>query len=302
MKPLTSSFFLSAGWGDLLNHAFGASTVPPLERGECGWTIFQVGPIRIAYPNFPVGLFDTPTHGALYGLRRAGVHIARLSVPEEAALRAKWNADRLVRLPETVIPDIRRWREDDLQSSVRYELRRGRREGASVRPCSAHDGDALYSLYGHSVSHHRGKTRYTRAYFDGLCKLAQQDPRLVLRIVEDPHGRACGFSAGIADGEHAYYLHAGTDRHCIALRPGYLALASLIESCSAAGCHSFNMLTSPLDQPELRRFKEKMGGTTYARVYRDIAFGPAGLAYLGMLRTALWLQGLRSRARGRRRK
>lgn len=292
MSVNTSRFFISSGWIRLVHNAFGAKVIAPQRAGMPAWTIFRLGPMRIAYPDFPVGPPKFIAREDLNVLQPAKVHIARISFPQVDEPRSVFYGKGATRLPETVIHRLESWGEPHLPSSVRYKLRRARREGARIRPSRIDDGSNLYNLYRNTVSHHHGTLRYNKRYFIELCKLAAIDKRLAIYIVESQDGIPCGFAAGVQDELSAYYLHGGMDRGFSKLRPGYLALTELIKHFSVNGCKDLNLLTSPQSQPALVKFKEEFGGTTYIRTFQDVAFGISGSLFLHALRTGLSIQRL----------
>lgn len=294
------NFFSSQLWQSILTRGFGASTATPTtpepRRDDVPWTVFRKGPFSVAYPRFPVGLvggdpFDRDVlSDHIRRLSRQRIDLLRLSAPIEV-VPAQLALPRGLVLMESRIDNLTQWTEDRLAPNVRYELRRASREGAWMRDAAAHDGDLLFDFYAASVARQRGQTRYTRCYFAALCEAAAHDDRISIGIVDTKENDPCGFVVVAHDRGTSYYLHGGYGDGSARLRPGYLSLAWGIRSAQTRGNAHFNLLTSPAAQPELRKFKEKWGAHSSARMHWDIPLSWRGNLLDKILRVRSRLSG-----------
>jgi len=293
------SLLQSSAWHQVLVSGFQAD-VSYLVDGE-GTPVssivkFRAGPFRIGYTAFPSGRsfraaprLPARVLAALgQSASRLDVDVLRLTVsgfdPDAAA--AKSLGLPFHALPETAIADLGRWHEDDLPSPVRRNLRKAKREGVRIRGAEQTDADAVWKLYCGMIDQHGGIRRYTEAYFQALIALAYRSSLLRVRLAEH-EGRVVAYFVTALEGDEGIYLHGGLDRAKAKLRPSELMYLDAISWARQMGCSRFSFLSSPADQPELVRFKEKWGGETreecvfslYVRPLRAKAFEQSLKAY-----------------------
>lgn len=289
-----STFFHSPEWRTVLERGFGARTVIMPSETPLQFTLFQVGPFSFSYAEFPIGLsgLDTLTQiqtpETRIFLKRCGAHILRFTTD----IKNKQTNSSNVVLPETVIANLSTWDEDTLESSVRYEIRRAHREGLRIRSATTLDSETIFNQYFDTVTRHGGVLRYTRAYFKALLALSEHDSRIFVRVGETRDGEVCGFIIVVHDDVKSHYLHGGFDHRHSNLRPGYGLLAEAITAARDRGSLSFNLMSSPADQPALVKFKEKWRGITSMKGTQTIALGPMGHILLTSMRTLKTLHGL----------
>lgn len=259
-------FFHSQAWFDILEQGFSARTLKISLDIPLAFTFFKGGPFRLAYANFPIGLitaeetFAVTTTDIANFLRSQGAQILHFVTPH---LIQDLNQSRDIYLPETVIDNLANWEESRLPADVRYEVRRSRREGLRVRKVNIEDSKHLYALYKATVGRHGGQIRYTLEYFKALTALAQHDQRLDCRVGLPTDGdEPCAFIVTAHDGDIAYYLHGGYDASYARLRSGYGLINLAITHARDSSCKVFNLMASPMNQPDLVKFKEKWGGGT----------------------------------------
>lgn len=253
---MAEPLFRSAAWQALFKQGFDAELV----FGQWTYMIFDWGPFRIAYPDFPVGGRGQPSREDVRLLRENGVDVVRLS--GEARI------ENLKHLPVTIITDLKHWNSNRLPAQVKRKLRKSRRMSLKIVPCSNDDGAVLYELYRKTLEAKKGTERYTQRYFRALAELSEKDERLIVLLakVEDT---AIGFIAGAIEGENAIYLHGGTDRNYAAYRSGYTLMEELLLQLKEKGAQTCNLLASPADQPSLVNYKESWGGTTHKQAHWD---------------------------------
>lgn len=261
----------TAAWFNVLEQGFGARTAK-IAPG-LALTIFRIGPIRVAYANFPAGLRTAEACEAIRAtesrrtMQSLHIDLLRYSVPESLAQGTSRMG--VIALPETCIHDLPNWTEDHLDGSVRYEIRRARREGTCIRPASPRDAPILARLYRETVLRRGGRPKYTSRYFEALCQLDAPSPGIDVLIAEAPGHPPCGFLVAARDGMETYYLHAAHDHAQTNRRASYALLSAAITQARDEGCDRFNLMVSPAGQQALLRFKEKWGGETRPLLHID---------------------------------
>ncbi len=264
---MSPGFFDGPEWLGLLRSSLASGTLAPGEAGSASWTLFSRGPVTAAYTRFPLGwaghepeLAGLPL-AACERLRRAGVDLLRLSAPRHLLAAGRSGID----LPETILEGLSDWDADSLGAGMRRKFAAGRKAGLQVVPVAAVDGSLLHGLYRDTVSRQGGALRYTRSYFDGLCRIAG-GPLHAVKVLDGDQSPV-GFLVYALDGSTAVYLHGGYRAEAGAARPGYFAMRWVLEHCRALGALKFNFLVSPADQPSLVAFKESFGGRTTLRAH-----------------------------------
>lgn len=267
-------FLDSDEWSALLEDSFKGCALRtignPRSARTLSWFVFRLGPLRVAYPRFPVGLVedDLPEADALSmhvaQLGDKGVHVAQISVVEATTAR-HISGFHSVDLPDTTIHDLKRWSTQSLSSSCRAKVRRAERDGLRVEPASETDGPLISDLYRQSIARHGGSVRYPQRYFERLVSTAAISPALRIGITRTAAGEPVGFIATVSHGRRTSYLHGGFADHASRLRPGYLGMHWAVAEAKKAGSEEFRMLTSPARQPALVGYKESFGGSTAIR-------------------------------------
>jgi lipid II:glycine glycyltransferase (peptidoglycan interpeptide bridge formation enzyme) len=251
----------------------------PLET-PLAFTLFGVGPFRLAYANFPIGLVTVEETLALttpdvaHFLRSHGAQILNFSTPHKIN---NMNNFKGTYLPETLIENLENWEESRLPADVRYKVRRSRREGLQVRKTTIKDSKYLYAFYKATIARRSGQMRYNLEYFQALTTLAEHDQHLNCTVAfSADRNEPCAFIVTAYDGDTAYYLHGGYDARYAHLRSGYGLMSLAIAHARDCGCKKFNLMASPLDQPALVKFKEKWGGKTRQTITYHEPLGFAG--------------------------
>jgi lipid II:glycine glycyltransferase (peptidoglycan interpeptide bridge formation enzyme) len=236
--------------------------------------MFPLGPFRVAYAGFPAGglaggrPFTTET---AVSLTKAAfpvpVHMLRLVVspfPE------------MVELPfpfaetwETAVLDLPNWDEKRLPSAVRRNVRKAEKQGITVVLAATDDAPVMFKLYRETVKRHGGSLRYNPNYFRALVKLAQETAVLRCWLAKKGEETAA-FLVAAQEEDVVYYLHGAVNRIHQQARPGDLLFHHAIEWGKSQGGLQFNMMASPLSQPNLVRYKEKWGGVTSRQRTYDV--------------------------------
>lgn len=279
----STSFIDSASWGQILQDGFDARRleIPLEETAPLAWTIFRKMQIRVAYARFPVGLERnaiSPDHFAravLPRLRTARADIARVSIVGSVQL-SQFGWVHEAELIESVIEDLQGWSEKRVARSVRAKLNKGQSAGVVVRSARLDEGGLIYQMYAEMIARHKGRLRYTRKYFNALCRASLWERRLSIGVVCDTNGVPAGFIVVCHSPCSSHYLHSGFRSGFSRLRPGYCAMAWAIEQSREFGSRKFNMLTSPVDQPSLVAYKESFGATSSPRQHYAVPLNWVG--------------------------
>lgn len=287
-RMINHSFFHSPEWFTVLQQGFGVhKIIVSSEEVPVAFAIFRVGPFRLAYANFPIGLVTieelntTIKSDTIQLLRERGIHILNFTTRYEITSCSKIEN---ISLPETVIENLVNWEESRLPSDMRYKLRRSKREGLRIRKAHTGDYKSLHKIYIDTVDRHQGQVRYSLKYFQALTTLAEDNENLDCRVaLAADSDNPCGFIVVAHDGEIAYYLHGGYDLRYARLRSGYGLMSLAIAYARDKGCKTFNLMASPVDQPDLVKFKEKWGGVTHQITSRREALNVPGKLLMGVL-------------------
>ena len=276
------SLIHTPAWQSLLTRSFGA--FPLFALGSDGkdafaLTVFPAGPFRIAYAGFPTGglvgarQFTTTLVDQLVSADfPRTVHLMRLVAtpfPEPLLLNYP-HAETW----ETIVPDLSSWQEEQLPANVRRNLRKARKNKVQIRKAEQCDTEALFRLYRETIRRHGGIRRYPLNYFRQLLELARKTPALQcwLAVLD---GAVVAFITLAREGDTIYYLHGAVAHSYQRYRPGDLAFNAAIRWAKEEGASQFNMMSSPLNQPSLVRYKEKWGGVTRKQRTYDLPLRPA---------------------------
>jgi hypothetical protein len=272
-------FLDSNEWSTLLQDSFRGYSLRSAGNANdspgLSWFVFRLGPLKVAYPRFPVGLDDDDLAAGeglgahLEQLRAAGVDVVQISVVEAPKVQAL-HGYHSVDLPDTTIHDLQDWSEAALSQSCRAKVRRATREGLRVEDASKADGPVISNLCRNSIERHGGSVRYPQRYFEHLARAAARSPAVRIGIARTEAGDAVGFIATVSHGHRTSYLHGGFAESASRLRPGYVCMHWAIQEAKKAGSTQFRMLTSPAKQPALVGYKESFGGKTLMRRHFSI--------------------------------
>lgn len=266
-----TDLFHSSAWQDVLREGFGCSSVylwDSQNRIGCALPVFRIGPFRVAYLGFPaggqIGGISAP-ESLLEALPDLSFRqrIDAIRVPVSAFAEPTLLASRAVALPETAINDLAEWDPQKLPGAVRRDLKKFDCSGLELRLSVdvKHDSYRYHRLYLGTIRRHRGRRRYTEAYFRALIKLSRASDQL--RCIGAYAGdELAGYLVAALSGDTVYYLHGATGPRFQHKRPSDALLCDAIKWAREIGALHFNMMTSPRLQPGLVFYKEKWGGET----------------------------------------
>jgi hypothetical protein len=263
------SLFHTPAWQAVLTHSFKAIPIFALNEATqdaCALTIFPAGPFRVGYLGFPAGGLaggQPVEHSLITQLTTSSlpvsVHLLRIVISpftESIKLDCPY-----VEVWETIIPDLAVWQEGALPARVRRDVRKAHKSAVQIRIADARAASFVSRLYQETVKRHNGTIRYTLGYFQNLLALAEIDSGIKCWLaVRDEQPIA--FLTAVREGQTVFYLHGAIDRDFRQYQPSDLLLFTAIQWAKDQGATQFNMMSSPLDQLSLVRYKEKWGGTT----------------------------------------
>jgi len=279
------SLFAHSDWQELLHQSFGTGTLYisfPQLRSVATVTVFRAGPFSIGYWGFPLPVSTTESCAPIQSglpeeLRRtlSDMQLTHLRLTVGAFAPPCPLPFQHQHLPETAIRDLKTWRQDDLGSSTRRNIKTAQRLLRIVEADNGEQAKTMHQLYRETVRRHSGTLRYSAEYFHRLVALGSRNPvlRCVLAIHEQ---QIAGFVVVALEGRTAYYLHGATRaalQHC---RPSDLLFHESIQWARDRGMQEFNFMASPREQVSLVRYKEKWGGTTRDQSVYEIPIRPIG--------------------------
>ncbi|MFO7603911.1 MAG: GNAT family N-acetyltransferase [Gammaproteobacteria bacterium] len=282
--------FYHPEWHTVLNVGFAARTVYVRQiksKTYFSISIFKVGPFRIGYLGFPVGgaLAGELNESLLLSLKNSGLTLDILRVSVSAFSKPLELTANCFSSPETAVVDLEKW-------SLKFcpKLRRGLKK-AHKNNVIFHDlmsdkyASELYEMYRLTVLTHGGQVKYTREYFSALLNLAQRSDRV--RCIGGFFGNEmCGFVVAVLDAKTGYYLHGATDKGGKGLGISDLLIHEAIQWAQKEGMTGFNLMSSPVTQPGLVRYKEKFGAVTRQHKTYELTLSPLRA---GVFKLALWM-------------
>jgi hypothetical protein len=273
-----ASFFNSIEWLSLMNKAFNTKTLYIYDRNQDFKTtisIFKAGPFRIGYLGFPTTTIlgeGKITNESILKIKEAKTltRLHLLRIPTSSFLD---NHDLNLysdKTPESAIPDLQVWSENQLSSAVRRNIRKAKKSGIKITDATEQNFDNIFfRLYSDTVKRNNGTVRYNKKYFNLLIALSQKDPAIRCSIAKI-NGEFAGYMIVVLDNNVAYYLHGASILHYRQFRPNDLLFTEAITWAKERGMKTFNFMSSPVDQPSLVRYKEKWGAETRMQhVYSD---------------------------------
>lgn len=247
-------FFSSVPWAQALS-ALGARCWygTGSRQGERLF-VFRRGPLKVAFPGFPV----TPVGFAgLSGGLPERIDLVRVNRSCLDAGVDLGPEGRLLRLPESVIPLLSDWPRRNARKLAK-DRAYSKRQSVRLERAGPTDAAGIFDIYRSTVNRHGGALRYNLEYFQRLLSIDGSFPSLCMRVAKSAvDGSLAGFCIAAKDRGRGYYLHGGVDLHFRSLGVSDLLLDEAIAWSRAAGCAEFTMMASPPEQSGLISFKRK---------------------------------------------
>ena len=280
-----SGFFSSVDWAQLLNKAFGCRllylTVNSTYR--IVMPVFKVGPFRIGYLGFPLLYSQDPDiicDDFFLQLKRQ-----KFCIPIDVINSAvgSFDAHTLTMSsrafsPETQIINFPEWSVSKLPKKIRRDIKHSLRQGLVLKNSSEMNyPDEVHQLYLKTVKRKQGVAKYNSEYFSALFEYSQQaeDVQFLFAFKDSD---IVGFGVFVKDASTVYYLHGAID---IAFKKlgitDFLVYHGILWALDIKS-ENFNFMTSPNDQPQLVRYKEKWGGETQQQLHYELVRKPVKTA------------------------
>lgn len=239
-------------------------------------SIFQAGPFRLAYPDFPTGVkrYSCDELGAIIAASRTGgVDVLRVHSREMLS-----TTDQHVRqsIGTMLIPALSDWDESKFEKARRT---RNRAVTTPIEISAMDTGDEarLYDLYFDTIARSSGSARYNQSYFASL-------PRETVRIARF-EGKVVGFVCFGHRGSSAYYLHGAYSQRARAHHPSDLLFLTMLRAARDAGASELDFLPSPSAQPQLERYKRAWGAQPAGFFVSDFPLRPFRARAFSTIRT-----------------
>lgn len=274
----------SPEWQEILRDGLGADVDVVEGREPTVCATFNVGPLRVCYPGFPVGADSELARDALAVAKKRGAAIVRFTSPHLPPDSAR----AVLRLDTHRIADLHAWNERPPAKAKRARNRSGRQR-LIIERAQHSDGTRLHALYAETMMRNGSPVRYGVEYF----RLTAPHSCLVARC----NGRVCGFVSFAGLGARAYYLHGAHDP---GLRHLYISdqlFEAMISTAATTGFTEFDFLPSPPGQPGVSAYKAAWGGAPATLHSWDVDLLPNRAMLLrAATRLARWAPRLASRA------
>jgi len=276
---------LGEPWRVALENGLGARTVP-IAESAVPMPLFGVGPLKVAYAGFPVGIEVEFIPAAMTIAVRNGASMLRVicngDQPSPVGTYRRYIQTSIV------IDRLDAWTPAATEKGRRTRNRRTRSD-VLLRESTEKDAEQIWHLYRRTIQRHRGAVRYTFEYFRHLASCGL--------LVAESASRLIGFVAGGLAGRRAYYLHGAHDPEARASYPSDLLFLAMIESAQANGATSFDFLPSPAHQPQLHVYKRSWGGAECKVATHDVPIDTAGRLFAIAYAARSSLSDWRARAR-----
>ena len=262
------SVFFKKTWQRLLEKSFGVELIYLFDNFKKDGTIIQVfkkGPFRLGYIAFPIG-------GTIKGNPISSLGISRIKkILKKDVQLLKINAsgfrlpeeiqDTSCSLPETAILHLTEY-DALLIAKVRRDINRSKRFGVNIsKECKQSDALKMYQLYKQTIKRNKGIEKYNLIYFKQLILASRSNPNILV-LTAKINEEYAGFLVLINEASMAYYLHGSVDDTYRSKGIADLLIYEATELAKSLGVTFFNMMTSPIQQKSLVKYKEKWGAET----------------------------------------
>lgn len=300
-----SSFFSSDDWANIITRTLNSEVVSITTRS--GQTInvpvFRKAGLKVAIPNMPIGIEYCdiqeyiPRQEISELLASNGVDLIRVTGYDESTSFKDSSKLSVIKQPYTSINNLQLWESSSLPSTIKRNVKTAKKRGISIVESSASLPDIsknCFEIYSSTVQRHSGKKRYTDRYFSELIEASWQNDNLdcfVAMSNSDSEDSAsfAGFLIVAYHHERAFYLHGGIDYEKQKMRPMDAMFHFAINHAKQRGCSFFDMAQSPVNQPNLIRYKEKWGGTTAQSITVTAPCSKIGVPVILGINAKAWL-------------
>ena len=258
-----SGFFVSDAWVSVIQRGFSTVVTRVAMPGNtsCPVFVFKKGPFKLAYPHFPSVVAPEELQHLVEQAEDSELnfHLMRCLTREFPK-----NAQGFVMIaeqPETIVHQLQEF-DPQKDNKLKRAIRRANRFDTKItRDPETLQANVLYDMYRTTINARRGNLRYNLPYFEELLRVSRTSDDLSI-LVACTENKLSGFLVVAIDNEEAHYLHSAYDRDFGKHGITDLLVEQAFIYAKENGANAFNFGVSPVNQPELTRFKEKWGGVT----------------------------------------
>lgn len=273
-----NSFFNSKVWQDVLSTSFNSYSIYVWDDETSdgfALTVFKKWMFSVAYIGFPVGKtisgkeIDVSNLNKLNSIKK-DLNFDILRVVSTLKITGK-NIFHAGKSFETEIKDLPNWEFDHLKGSLKRDVKKGLRNNILVKNAAKENSQNIYGMYHDTIIRNKGSLRYSPQYFEKIVML--QEPNIHCHIaVQD--NKVASFIVTIDNNKSTYYLHGGSLIALRKYRSADILLVQAITNAKEKRMETFNLMSSPEDQPSLVTYKEKWGGVTNIQNTWDVIGNP----------------------------
>lgn len=256
----------SEKWINIQNAFHNANTIKVSgENREWPMITFNVGPFKIAYPDFICGreqIDEEYINHTISEAENIGVDVIRF---QGGALTLKDGAKYIVNQGTIKIEDLHFWRNNQTEKARRTRNKMLKTH-VCIRKGKTSDGPAIYAMYCNTITRHNGSLRYSQEYFTALSPEAAW----IATIDDIP----CAFVCIGYQGSRGVYLHGGHEPWAKQYYPNDLLYLFMLDMAYEKKLSSFDFLPSPKSQPNLVHYKKSWGGENNNFEVTDVILTP----------------------------
>ena len=264
----SNSFFSDGDWQRHLQNSFRAQPLyfhDPENDDGMVVQIFQRGPFRVGYLNFPIGGTIRHLEPNLEIVNLLTRYLRQYSIHRFRVRKSAFRSGSIlpgdpIMEPETAVTDVEQYDGQNI-AKVRRDLSRAQRFGVTVIEEASTSAQYLFKTYVDTVNRYSGEIRYTQQYFSSLVELNKGHKNLYIFTARRSE-QTVGFLVLVIEADTAYYLHGGVSPEAKKYGVSDALVNHAMSISRDRGISLFNLMTSPLSQPSLVKYKEKWGGET----------------------------------------
>lgn len=152
------------------------------------------------------------------------------------------------------------WAPNDSKLLAQY--RKSSKDGVVCRQFNMTDMDAFFGVMNVTERRHNRKPKYSRAFFNSLAALADQEDR-ILWLVAYVEQQMAASQIFFIDGETALSWQTYFDKRLSTAKPGVALTFDAIARLKKRGVRLLNLGASPTGAQGLISYKERWGGEPY---------------------------------------
>jgi len=269
--------FSSTRWGQVLKDGLGARPLYLWLEDSTGNRLAQmlavviaVGPFRICYCSIPYGGIDGASDLSGLFIRKAVGALRKLGIDQMRLVESPiWRCSDLPSAKRVTTVDYvlsvnhltteQLW--ERYKRRVRRDIRLATRSGVEVIQIQDREQiPHVYDLYLASMVRNRAPSKYPLSWFLALYDLivTSGDGEI---LVASRDGKPVAMIVIVYSPPYTCWLHGGSYTDALRFCPNDTLVHRALELSIEKGIGNFDFLSTAVKDTELRRFKEKWGGT-----------------------------------------